>query len=102
MPPQIRLVLALHNHQPVGNFDGVFENAYRDSYLPFLDVLSDYPEIPIVLHTSGSLLDWLEELWSRKYPGDNTEIASRFEVSAHDGNNVAYRDMPSAFHRQIR
>lgn len=61
MPPQIRLVLALHNHQPVGNFDGVFEGAYGDSYAPFLDVLQDYPEIPVVLHTSGSLLDWLEE-----------------------------------------
>lgn len=60
MPPQIRLVLALHNHQPVGNFDGVFEDAFRDSYGPFLDVLEDYPEIPISLHTSGSLLEWLE------------------------------------------
>ena len=36
--PGVRLILALHNHQPVGNFDGVFEAAYRDSYLPFLDV----------------------------------------------------------------
>ena len=22
--PGVRLILALHNHQPVGNFDGVF------------------------------------------------------------------------------
>ena len=57
----VRLILALHNHQPVGNFDGVFEAAYRDSYLPFLDVLEDYPEIPFVLHTSGPLLEWLVE-----------------------------------------
>jgi alpha-amylase len=60
-PPQIRLVLALHNHQPVGNFDGVFEAAYHDSYAPFLDVLEQYPEIPVSLHTSGSLLDWIAE-----------------------------------------
>jgi 4-alpha-glucanotransferase len=57
----VRLIFALHNHQPVGNFDGVFEAAYRDSYKPFLDVMEDYPDIPFVLHTSGSLLEWLAE-----------------------------------------
>jgi alpha-amylase len=58
---QVRLILALHNHQPVGNFDGVFEQAYRTAYLQFLDVLEGYPEIPFVLHTSGPLLEWLVE-----------------------------------------
>ncbi len=57
----VRLILALHNHQPVGNFDGVFEAAYRDSYLPFLEVMEDYPQIPFALHTSGPLLEWLVE-----------------------------------------
>ncbi len=57
----VRLILALHDHQPVGNFDGVFEAAYRDSYLPFLEVLESYPQIPFVLHTSGPLLEWLVE-----------------------------------------
>lgn len=61
MSCRIRLVLALHNHQPIGNFDGVFEAAWQDSYAPFLDVLEKYPEIPIALHTSGSLLEWLVE-----------------------------------------
>ena len=45
--PPSRLILALHNHQPVGNFDGVFEAAYRDSYLPFLDVLEGLPRDPV-------------------------------------------------------
>ena len=58
MPP-VRLILTLHDHQPVGNFDGVFEAAYRDSYLPFLEVMEDYPGLPFVLHTSGPLLEWL-------------------------------------------
>jgi len=57
----VRLILALHNHQPVGNFDGVFEASYRDSYAPFLEVLGSYPEIPFALHTSGPLLEWLAE-----------------------------------------
>jgi alpha-amylase len=57
--PHVRLILALHNHQPVGNFDSVFEEAFRTSYLPFLEVLELYPEIPFALHTSGPLLEWL-------------------------------------------
>ncbi|WP_254513699.1 alpha-amylase/4-alpha-glucanotransferase domain-containing protein [Anatilimnocola floriformis] len=57
----IRLCLVLHNHQPVGNFDGVFEQAYQDSYLPFLDVFESYSDLKISLHTSGPLMEWLDE-----------------------------------------
>jgi alpha-amylase len=57
----IRLCLVLHNHQPVGNFDGVFEQAYQDSYLPFLDVFESYDEPVISLHTSGPLMEWLDD-----------------------------------------
>lgn len=56
---RLRLALVFHDHQPIGNFDGVFEGAYQDSYLPLLDVLADYPDLPMVLHTSGSLLEWI-------------------------------------------
>lgn len=55
----VRLILTLHNHQPVGNFENVFEAAYRESYRPFLDVLEDYPDLAFVLHTSGPLMEWL-------------------------------------------
>lgn len=61
MSPTLRLVLMFHNHQPIGNFDGVFEQAYLDSYRPFLDVLEQYADLPIALHTSGSLMEWLIE-----------------------------------------
>jgi alpha-amylase len=57
----LRFVFALHNHQPVGNFGNVFEGAYRDSYWPFLELFEHYPEIPISLHTSGPLMEWLVE-----------------------------------------
>ena len=60
MAGTVRLILAFHNHQPIGNFDGVFEQAYQESYLPFLNVLEEYPDIQFALHTSGSLLEWLE------------------------------------------
>jgi len=57
----LRFVFALHNHQPVGNFHGVFESAYRLSYAPFLELLEEYWEIPFCLHTSGCLMEWLVE-----------------------------------------
>lgn len=61
MTQSIRFCLVLHNHQPIGNFGGVFEQAYQDSYLPFLDVYEQYDEMPISLHTSGPLVEWLDE-----------------------------------------
>src|SRR4051812_5073399 len=60
-PLPLRFVFALHNHQPVGNFGEVFEAAYRDSYAPFLELIAEYPEIPVSLHTSGPLMEWLVE-----------------------------------------
>lgn len=60
MPASLNLVIAIHNHQPVGNFDGVFEQAYQDAYIPFLDIAAQFPQIPITMHNSGSLLEWLE------------------------------------------
>ena len=61
MPTMIRFCLVLHNHQPIGNFDNVFEQAYRESYLPFLDVFESYPGLKTSLHTSGPLIEWLDE-----------------------------------------
>lgn len=61
MSPSLRLVLLFHNHQPIGNFDGVCEQAYQDSYLPFLEVYEQYAGLPIALHTSGSLMEWLAQ-----------------------------------------
>src|SRR6476660_2560771 len=57
----IRLVFGLHLHQPVGNFDHVFEQHVRDVYRPILERLSAHHFLPIVLHVSGPLLEWLEE-----------------------------------------
>jgi hypothetical protein len=60
MSHSIRFIFVLHDHQPVGNFDHVFEQAYQDSYLPMLDVFERYPTLKMGLHTSGSLIEWLD------------------------------------------
>ncbi|MCK4415392.1 MAG: DUF1926 domain-containing protein [Candidatus Eisenbacteria sp.] len=56
----VRFVFCVHNHQPVGNFDHVIEEAYQRAYLPFLEVMERHPAIPWVLHNSGCLWEWLE------------------------------------------
>jgi len=58
---KIKFVMVLHNHQPCDNFGWVFEDAYRKSYKPFIDTLEKYPDVKIVMHYSGSLLEWLKE-----------------------------------------
>jgi hypothetical protein len=57
---KFQLVLLIHAHQPVGNFDDVFESAYAKSYLPFVELLERHPTIRLGLHYSGSLLEWIE------------------------------------------
>lgn len=56
----IRFILGIHAHQPVGNLPEVFAEAHRRCYVPFLQILSEFPQIPFSLHISGVLLDWLE------------------------------------------
>ena len=56
---RIYLGLAIHNHQPLGNFPWVFEDAYRRAYLPMLEALLRHPSISVSLHYSGCLFDWL-------------------------------------------
>ena len=90
MPNHIRLILALHNHQPIGNFDHVFQQAYEDSYLPFLEVFSRYPSLRIALHTSGSLMEWLD--------ARHGEYVDRL---ARSGRRRPHRDAGRAFYEPI-
>ena len=59
MSESVTLLMAMHCHQPVGNFGFVFEEAYEKAYDPFLRVLERHPGVRLALHYSGSLLDWL-------------------------------------------
>jgi hypothetical protein len=66
---RFHLVLLLHAHQPVGNFDAVFDRAYEHCYLPFLDPLERHPGVRVALHLSGPLWEWIanrhEEYFTR-------------------------------------
>jgi len=57
----LTLGLAFHNHQPVGNFPSVFEQAHRQAYEPMIAALERHPAVRLALHYSGPLLDWLQQ-----------------------------------------
>jgi alpha-amylase len=56
--PRISLALALHNHQPVGNFGWVFAEVFETAYLPMLEALERHPGVRLGLHYTGPLLEW--------------------------------------------
>ena len=60
-PAPLRFVFGLHLHQPVGNFDHVMADHVRDVYRPILERASAAGFVPLTLHVSGPLLEWLEQ-----------------------------------------
>lgn len=60
MKDPVFFTFGLHAHQPVGNFDHVFEEHLKNVYLPFLNRAIEGELFPLTLHLSGPLLDWLE------------------------------------------
>ena len=55
----INLPIVFHFHQPVDNFEWVFEDVYKKSYEPLIDNIFKFNDIKITLHFSGNLLEWL-------------------------------------------
>ncbi|HUV30802.1 MAG TPA: alpha-amylase/4-alpha-glucanotransferase domain-containing protein [Acidobacteriota bacterium] len=55
---KFQLAFGVHNHQPVGNFESVFEEAHKNAYLPFLRLLEKHEGVSISLHQSGILWEW--------------------------------------------
>lgn len=58
---EIALSLVIHDHQPVGNFGWVIEEAYQTAYLPMLACLERHSTVKMALHFTGPLRDWILE-----------------------------------------
>ncbi len=58
MAPRISLALAIHNHQPVGNFGWVFAEVCDNAYRPMIEAIERHPGIRLSLHYTGPLLEW--------------------------------------------
>ena len=59
MAARISLALAIHNHQPVGNFGWVIAEVFEQAYQPMVEALERHPDVRLSLHYAGPLLDWL-------------------------------------------
>jgi 4-alpha-glucanotransferase len=81
---KIHLVLLIHAHQPVGNFDVVLEKIYQQSYLPFVEHLTRHPSVRLGLHYSGPLLEWLEARHP-EFIAQLIQLASRKQVEMIGG-----------------
>ena len=76
MAKTVALLLGVHAHQPVGNFESVLDDARARCYGPFLRVLHAYPDFRFSIHLSGWLLAYL----LRHFPEDMAllkEMAAR-------------------------
>lgn len=56
----IKLILGFHNHQPVGNFDGIFDQNFQLAYQPLIETFARFPSVKFSLHLSGPLWEWIE------------------------------------------
>ena len=61
MTAPLRFVFGLHLHQPVGNFDHVMADHVRDVYRPIIERATAAGFLPLTLHVSGPLFEWLEQ-----------------------------------------
>jgi hypothetical protein len=57
----LKLSFCIHCHQPVGNFDHVMLNAWNSCYRPLIEALERHPAVPVGIHLSGCLVEWLGE-----------------------------------------
>ncbi len=60
----MKIIFVIHNHQPVGNFDHVFEKAYQKAYLPFWELFEKAPYVRMGYHVTGPL--W--EFFAKEHP----------------------------------
>jgi len=56
---KVYFLFCIHNHQPVGNLDHLFREAFTKAYIPLLEHLERHPLIRVCLHYSGTLLEWM-------------------------------------------
>jgi 4-alpha-glucanotransferase len=102
---KVHLVLVIHSHQPVGNFDAILEKIYQQSYLPFLQHLSRHPGVRMGLHYTGPLLEWLDARHP-EFMDELGKLAARGQVEIIGGGfyepimiSIPSRDQAAQFKR---
>jgi hypothetical protein len=60
-PDPLAFCFGVHNHQPIGNFEGVLRETTAHAYRPFFERLRARTEVRLTVHCTGSLLEWLRD-----------------------------------------
>ncbi len=58
----VDFIFGLHFHQPVGNFESILENAYKDAYYPLIKTFKKFKNIKMNLHISSPLLEYFRKI----------------------------------------
>ncbi len=102
---KVHLVLVIHSHQPVGNFDAILEKIYQQSYLPFLQHLARHPGVRMGLHYTGPLLEWMD-VKHPEFMDELGKLAARGQVEIVGGGfyepimvSIPQRDQAAQFGR---
>ena len=74
----LRFAFGIHVHQPIGNFDSVVAEHVDRAYLPFLTRIAESGLLPITLHVSGPLLEWLES-----HDSEYLDLIGRLAADGH-------------------
>jgi len=64
---KFKLAIGIHNHQPVGNFDHVIDEAHNKAYKPFIELFKEFPKLKLSLHQSGILWKWQQDRYSNYF-----------------------------------
>lgn len=81
---KINFLFGVHCHQPVGNFDHIFQESFDRCYNPFIDILLKHQGVRCALHFSGPLLEWIEEN-KKEYFDKITTLIDRNQVELLSG-----------------
>ncbi|RJP57486.1 MAG: DUF1926 domain-containing protein [Candidatus Auribacter fodinae] len=81
---KIHFLFGIHCHQPVGNFEHVFDESFSRCYEPFINMLVKHPKIKCTLHYTGPLLEWIEQHRKRFFEAISMLVA-RHQVEILSG-----------------
>jgi hypothetical protein len=63
MAAKVSVVLGFNAHIPVGASDTLFEKIYTERLKPFFKTIYQFPQIPIALHFSGTLIHKVDRIY---------------------------------------
>ncbi|TVQ37960.1 MAG: DUF1926 domain-containing protein [Spirochaetaceae bacterium] len=81
---KVRLIFGTTNSQPTGIDDCDIEDVYQRAYKPFLRAVYNQPQLPVTLHYSGHLLQWLDRHHS-EFTDVLSEMGQRRQVELLGG-----------------